>query len=236
MIINTAFPVENLWGSDGNPQGLVYFESNGLQLARKFVVPTQPDTAQQVAARAILTASAQNFKNLTDAQRAGWRTFAGISPVTIHGKTITLQDIACYVRSDWMSYCNETTHLTTAPTALPGFSALDIQAIGYTAGTSTMEIEVEHNGTNGVGYWLVKVTDSLASAQRNPRPSDYRLVKGVAAASIVGVTTSVQTIQIVSPTFTGYTDGDYVGVSVQPIGDDYSVGTVYAEKLAITVV
>lgn len=228
------FPVQQLSGKDGNTNGLVAMRSNGIDIFRRFVVPDNPQTTNQVLARTIFTVAAQNFKNLSDSQRATWTTYAQNNPITVLGREITLQDMAAYIQCDFYSYLRDTAHLTDAPTAVAGFTASGIASVGYDIATTTFGCTVTHNGTDGVGDWAVRITDSLASAQRNARPSDFRLADGVTSDSIVGVTTSPQTITINPPVFT-WADDDYMEIEIVPISDDCAIGTPYRSKQQITV-
>lgn len=228
------FPVQQLSGKDGNTNGLVAMRSNGIDIFRRFVVPDNPQTTNQVLARSIFTLAAQNFKNLSDSNRATWTTYAQNNPITVLGREITLQDMAAYIQCDFYSYLRDTSHLTSAPTAVAGFTGSAIGSVQYDAGTTVFSFQLTHNGTNGVGDWAVRITNSLASAQRNARPSDFRLADGVTSDSIIAVTTSPQTIQITGPVFT-WEDGDYMEIEVVPLSDDCAIGTPYRYKQQISV-
>lgn len=234
MKYTTQFPIEQLSGKDGFPGGLVYAKSAGLLVARRFVIPNNPDTANQQTVRTALTVVAQNFKNLSDAQRAGWTAWAQEIPETILGQEVTLGDMAVYARSDFPYYIVNTAHMTDAPTAMPGFAALTMSSLAYNSGTTTFSFDFTHNGVATVGRWRIRVTDSLASAQRMARPTDFRLAVGPAAASYPAVAASAQTFSTAAPVFS-WSNGDWVEVGIAPIGADWSVGNEVTFRDQITV-
>lgn len=139
-----------------------------------------------------------------------------------------------YQSVDYYSWLKDTAHLTVAPTSLPGFTGTTIGTVAYDIGTTTLSFQLTHNGVAAEGYWVTKVTSALASAQRHARPTDFRLVEGIAAASVIDVEASVQTM-----TFNGslkaWTDGAWLEIEVTPLGEDYSSGTPFLWRGQITV-
>lgn len=228
------FPVQQLSGSDGTGTGLVAMRSNGIDIFRRYVVPYNPATAEQTLARSLFASSSQAFKLLTDEQRATWRTYAQLSPVTVLGREITLQEMAAFLRSDFYAYLIDTAHLTDAPAGTAGFSASDISTVTYDSGTTTLSIEVTHNGAASGGSFITKITNTAASAQRNPRPGDFRLVEGVTTTSIVAAGSSPQTMTFSSPVFS-WADNDYMSVEVTPLSSDYAIGTPFRSRQQISV-
>lgn len=234
MQLRTTFPVSVLAGHDGFPGGIVYYKASGLQCARRWVKPDNPQTAQQIQIRTYFTQAAQAFKNLTDAQRQAWATFCANHKKSYLGTEFILQEMPAFVWINTLRLIDGQTITTTAPSAEAGFSASAIANVAYNSGTSTLSFDVTHNGSAGTGKWLIRITDTLASAQRNPRPSDWRLAAGVGTNSIVDVQASPQTISIANPVFT-WSDGDYMAIMVVPLSDDYVPGARYIHKGTITV-
>lgn len=234
MQYRTYFPVDQIAGHDGHTAGVVYYRNNGLDCCRKHVVPANPQTSEQVAIRSLLTQASQAFKDITDAERASWAVYAAAHPETYLDSEFTLQEMAAYVKINVIRLIDSAAISDTAPSVDAGFTATALGSISYATGTTTFEVQVTHNGTNGVGYWKVELTGTLASAQRNPRKSDWRLGKGIHADSIVGVTTSPQTIQINPPIFT-WANNDWMAVRVTALSDDYSPGAITTTKVQITV-
>lgn len=226
MKVLYKYPVDEISGWDGNINGTVSMRTNGIDIMRRHVIPNNPDTAEQIAAKLIFTLASQNFKTLSDEERATWTTFAGVDQITVMGKSVSLQDMPCYLRSDALSYMNDTAHLTTAPTALPGFSGTNIASVLYDVAGTSLSFDLTHNGVATEGYWLTRVTPKLASAQRHARKSDFRLIEGVAATSIIDVAASVQTMTFTDPLLTWATD-DWMEIIVVPVSEDYAVGTPF---------
>lgn len=234
MKVGYQFPVTGLHGRDGQPGGNVFMTLNGITCARRFVTPENPETSQQVAARNALTACSQNFKTLTDAQRATWGTWAQQIPVEILGKNVTLQDMAAYLKSDFWNYVVNSTHLTTAPTAPAGFAGTGVSNVAYASGTTTFSFDLAHNGTAASGEWVVRITPTMASAQRNAKPSDFRLVEGVVADSVTAVAATPQTLSFDNPVLS-WSNNDYMEIEVFGLSDDYAIGTSYKWRGQITV-
>lgn len=234
MKVGLQFPVQELSGRDGLPGGLVYYMLQTLQCARRFVTPTNPDTSFQDAARSILTLCAQNFKNLTDAQRATFATYAAANPVQILGRDFTLQDMAQYISCDWWKYLNDASHLTTAPAAPADFTCSSINTVAYNSGTNDLSFNAVHNGTATVGYWAVFSSPTLASAQRNARRNDFRLAHTTIASAVIDVAATPQTITMDDSRFS-WSNGDYMEILLIPISDDYGPGSPVQFKQTITV-
>jgi len=234
MKIVNAPEFQTFSGSDGRPGGFVFLKLMGMQCARLHVMPAQPQAADQVLIRGYLTSAAQAFGSLTDSERALWETYANLNVKSHLGYNYTLSAIMAYVQVNTYRQIDGQAISDTAPTALAGFSASAIGTLSYVTGTTIFSCIVTHNGANGVGFWAVSITPTLASAQRAARPSDYRLADAVAVGSIVPVTTSPQTIEITTPKYT-WSNNDYMAVKLVPLGDAYEPGTEYRHKGQITV-
>lgn len=227
-------PVDQLSGHDGYRNGLVAFRSNGIDVLRRHVVPNNPDTDEQRQARLLFTLASQAFSALTDAQRAAFATYAQLKHVDVMGRKITLQDMAAYVRTDWLYYLINTAHTTAAPTSLPGFTASAIENMAWDSTTLDLTFNITHNGVAAEGYWLIKVTPAMASAQRMGRPSDFRLVLGVDATSCPAVIAS-EALSTITDALMTWGDADWMEMEVTPVGIDYSTGTPYRERTQISV-
>lgn len=229
-----SFPVDQYSGRDGAQSGLVYMKLNGINVARKFVTPSNPKTAQQVLARGQLTGAAQAFKLLTPAQRAAWAAYAAIDRRMVLGKLTTLQDLPMYASIAIPASLQEMAWITAAPTALPGFQAASIGSVAYATATTTLSFNITHNGTAAVGYWLVYATPALASAQRMARPSDFRLVCGVDPESMPAVVATGQAFTTNAP-LASWLDDDWMEIQLVPIGADYGRGKPIRFRQQITV-
>ena len=197
-------------------------------------MPAQPQSSEHVLSRSYLTAAAQAFGSLSVAERAAWETYANLNIKSHMGLSYSLYAINAYIQVNCYRQINGQAISDVAPTSLAGFSASLIATLGYVVGTTTYSFDVTHNGTNGVGFWVVSQTPVLASAQRAARPSDYRLIDSVAAASIVAVVTSPQTISITTPKYVP-SDTDWQAVRVIPLNDEYAPGTETTFRGQVTV-
>ena len=228
-------PIDVLSGSDGYPAGWVYMMTNSIPVIRKHVIPANPDTSEQSAIRTILTTAAQGFKTLTDAERAAWVTFAAMQPRSTLGYQFTMQEMAAYVQVNSFRQIDAQAISNTAPSAMAAFSASAIGTVAYVVATTVFSFIVTHNCAAPAGeQWLIRITDTLQSAQYHARPSDFRLADGVAATSIVAVSASPQTIQITDPVF-DWANNDYMQIEVVPLSAAYAPGTTFGWRGQISV-
>jgi hypothetical protein len=104
-------------------------------------MPTQPRTAKQIAARALLTTYSAAWRGLTAANRAAWNSFAkSFTVVNSLGKTINLTGLQCYVKvSCVLALLGDTPPATPPP--LPSWLACCITGIDGTAGTQLLELD-----------------------------------------------------------------------------------------------
>lgn len=234
MQIRTTFPVKQIAGHDGYPGGMVYFTIMGLQCARRWVKPDNPQTDQQKAIRNYLTLAAQDFKNISDAQRAAWASWCANHTKTYLGEDFVLQEMAAFVWINTIRQIDGQAIERDAPTKDAGFTASGISNVAFVSSTNTLSFDVTHNGSAGVGSWLIRITPTLASAQRNPRKSDWRLAAGINTKSIVAVDDSPQSISVVGALYS-YENNDYMAIQLVPLSDDYVPGAEFTWKGQISV-
>lgn len=110
------------------------------QYLRQRSLPVQPRTPKQVAARALLSSLAAQWRGLTDAQRLAWKNFAmSFTVVNSLGQTINLTGTQCFVKVNCVN--NLLTRATVlVPPALPAFIALTVTALTAAAGTAAMTL------------------------------------------------------------------------------------------------
>lgn len=98
----------------GKLAGNVFSRNRYGSYTRAKTSPVQPGTARQLAQRAIFTTCAQGWRDLTDAQRAQWHTWAANHPVTdVFGDSQIVQGNSCY---SWVNANRLTLGLAVTPT------------------------------------------------------------------------------------------------------------------------
>jgi len=231
-----SFPIETLSGRSGIPGKLVFFNWRNIPCARTYVSPRNPESTGQEVIRGFMTQASQAFQSVTTAEKEAWEAYAALTPIKVGGRDIVLPAISVYVRVNMLRLINAAALTDTAPSALASFVATSFNTLAYVAGTTTLSFNVVHNlASISAEMWEIYITNTLPSGAYKPRKGDYRLAFGVDSKSIIDVTATPQTITDTAPKFTGYTDGDHVGVKLVPLSDDYDPGTVLEDVLTIAV-
>lgn len=82
----------------GSVGGVVFSRNRGGNYVRTRVKPSNPSTEYQVAVRNALSTASGDWKDLTDAQRAAWKSWADSNPIRNRlGESIRLQGNAAFV-------------------------------------------------------------------------------------------------------------------------------------------
>lgn len=231
-----VMPVDFISGAMSKQPGLVGFNWRGLQVFRGWVKPRNPQSADQVSIRNILTQCSQGFQGITLTQKANWDTYGTIRPSVFYGKDIPIPAISAYVKVNTFRLIDGVAIDDEAPTALVDFVASDISTVAYNSGTTVLSFDVSHNATVVTGkLWVIKITATLPSAVYGVRKGDYRLCKGVDTASIIPVTASPQSVSITAPLFGNWGNGDPMSIQLLPLSPDYDLGSAYSEINNITV-
>lgn len=232
MVMSPHF--DQFSGSDGKRGGFVFMKLCGFPVARRHVLPANPRSADQVLIRGYLTGSAQAFGAITDDQRAGWEVLANKMTRRHLGFDYTPPAIAMHNCVNAYRQIAGEAITADAPSELADFSATGLATLAYATATTTLSFDLTHTDTTPFGEWAVSITPAMPSAQRHPRRSDYRLVEGVAATSIITAEASPQTFAITSPQY-AWTDGQYVGVMLMPLSALWAPGTVFTHFGTIAV-
>jgi len=139
----------------------IYNVWRGIAYLKRFTSPSQPRTAPQLAARALLVSFVEAWKELSDLQRSNWDTWAAAhlrsdwtgQPVRITGQNAF---IACNVNSARMggtAISNPPT--AAAPDAPTGFALSvasgAIKAAWSTPSSPSIELEFRIQGPYSVG-------------------------------------------------------------------------------------
>ncbi len=131
---------------------------------RNRAVPVTSTTADALAAKARMTTQSQGWRDLTDAQRVSWRSFALQNPVTnALGFPNVLQGNAMFIRINTLLQQSSNAVLTAPPTGAPptGLLTLVVDAdIG--AGDVDVEFTATPLGANEVLVIRAYVTNSTA--------------------------------------------------------------------------
>lgn len=112
-ILNTAVVAD----IRGKIAGTVFGRNKGGAIARTKVSPVNPKTAAQSRQRAYLSDLSKAWGGLTDAQRAGWKSYGQVIGATnVFGNNLILSGIATYQRINLILLTAGAARVDTAPT------------------------------------------------------------------------------------------------------------------------
>jgi len=214
--------------SGGSLEGQVTYPVGGANYSRAWIEPANPESAHQVAIRALLTAAAQGFADLTEAQADAWRAAAsGVFRTNPAGQVYELSGANLYALIN-LYRTMDGEALTATPPALTAPGAITAVTDVKASGTS-VSIVCTHSLATATDFILARITSALTGAARNARPSDYRVCTVAYADSIVAAAASPQTIALTNTTL-GTAEDDYVGVELLPLGPTYWPGVARRER------
>ncbi len=213
--------------------GQVFYTLEGRGISRRLVVPTNPNTTDQAAVRAILSSLSKQYGSLTRAEADAWDTVGrSITQKDVYGRSYTLSGGQAYQRINMHRLLAGQAAITTAPTLL--------ETVGAPAGPLSAEmdgvqlrISIPHFETAGSGFWRVRLSRPLGGGMRKAAESDLRSATVALADSYVPIAASVQ--EIVFNTRYPYSVGETLGVEILGLSPEYIPGRkLFAEHLQIT--
>lgn len=181
-----SIPVLSLSGRIGNSQ-MVFYASKGRAFVRAFTPAAQPNTADQAAVRAFLTAAARQWSLLTNAQRVAWTDYAAAYFADeVNGTLATPTGAQIYNKVAFYRQAQGLALPSAAPAAAPppplaGFANQPIDD------TDQYVFAVDHSITTVTGFKLVARITPGTNPGRTPVSRDLRYIKGVAVGSFVNL-------------------------------------------------
>lgn len=153
---------------------------------RNRTIPVNPRTPSQTLVRDALTSFSQNWKNLSASAQSAWAQIADLVPIqNRQGQTITLSGQAFYVRFNLQRRSVGQARLDVAPPAVevpPSFTSATLVLDGTGAILTVSPIVVDGSGTN---FMVIYATAVLTTGRNFVKPSDYRVLSGPPANSVV---------------------------------------------------
>lgn len=178
-------PGPTVAAASGSIGGTVFSRNRYGAYTRGRVIPVSPNSAAQAEAKNFLAQASQNWRDLTDAQRLAWGTWAADNPVTDSlGQSQILQGNSAYcMLATRLLQLGEA--LPTAPPATAAPAALLTLAATFDigAGTSVLTFTATPLGANEHLWVYAAVSNSAARTYvKNIR----KLVSITAAAQATG--------------------------------------------------
>lgn len=167
----------------GKLAGNVFARNRGGSYVRAKASPTNPQTDRQLAIRSTFTTLSQDWRTLTDAQRAQWRTWAGNHPFSdVFGDQRTLAGHAAYLQLNARRATFGLAALDDPPADDSGELGPDVDTVtsDATTGEITVTLKAADDGTH---YWQVWCTPGLSVGVNFPG-SRFRLVYADAPGAV----------------------------------------------------
>lgn len=167
-----------LTGASGSVGGTTYAKNrNGLFLRAK-TAPTQPRTTAQGNVRAAFTGSAQAWRGLTDAQRAGWHTLgAQVKTTDALGQSSTLTGAQVHLALNGVLATVGTSPISDAPSQPEALAALPpITLEAARQGTAAGAFSLLVHSTAYGGKVQVYVTPAVSAGRSYFGKSGFRLL------------------------------------------------------------
>lgn len=191
MLIRPAAPAAQISGKQDN--SIVFFTWRGIQAARSYAVPLNPQTGQQVVVRNVLSTLSKAWKTLTEAERNSFYETAQNTVLTDRlGRPFLPTAINMFIKSNtnrlYMGLPINTTGSAEVPAPLTAATATASQA------SSTVVITFDYPVPEDK---VIKVQmETLPAETWTPNKDRSRFIHGVNASSyeIMGAPSGVQTI------------------------------------------
>jgi hypothetical protein len=191
------FKSQVLTQASGSIGGITYSHNRGGMYTRARAIPTNPNSPQQQAVKAILANLAVVWTNtLNVAQRAAWDLYAANVPIIdVLGSPIFLTGLNMFVRSNVPRVQAGMVQVTVAP---PNFNVGSFTNPSATASAATQQISLVFTNTD---TWAVAVGGAMLLAASRPQQAAINYFKGPYrfAGKVLGAVippTSPQTIPV----------------------------------------
>lgn len=186
MKIKTSFPVETMRGTPKG-SGLTFFVLKAQQLARAFVTPFNPQSAEQIAIRSFINSASNAWENLSQANQNAWAAYATSISYPNSGQSLFVQ---CTVRRQ----IGTLAIVDTAPAVTPpvGPSNCSVEDDG-----TNLYIRLTHGQGSPANYRAyIRLTNKMLTPARHPNRQQLRYAAGLTSASTPTLVASGNTMAI----------------------------------------
>lgn len=202
----------------------VFYGFSGRQFSREYTIPSNPQTAYQVAARGRLAEASAAWSALTDSQREAWNSAAsGVMRRDMTGQQYELSGRQLYMQVQSYRLIARRTLSPTVPSKVVApFSATGVTVTGNEATITGINVEWQ-SPSAPPDFLFIRLTLPLASDARNARQTDYRIVTTLPSGSVFDTPDLIADFA-----FPGmrqaYSVGQYIGVEMLPLNSGYYPG------------
>jgi hypothetical protein len=149
---------------------LVYSIWRGLNYARAFVVPTNPQSGRQLTVRGFLTTAVRAWADLTQDQRDNWNDESkDVKTTDVFGDNVIISGINYYTALSTIAQDLGETPVSDPPTAKP---PKNVDTVAIATGALSGEVLVTWDGASEGDFVDVWITGALGPG-RTAQKSDY---------------------------------------------------------------
>lgn len=229
-LVQLKSPYQTWRGKSGDT---VAYPVNNRMFAREFVIPSNPDDANQQSVRSNLATVAVAFQSLTPAEKAAWANLGSqMTRTDANGDSYTLSAVQAYVSVNSLRLLDGQASTDTAPsftTALaPTITSITTDSIDVFVNLASTVV--------GILYYA-QVSPPLPGETRNAYLRDLTSISAAPnqANSIVaaGSTTMTMTIPVTDLPFS-LASSDRIGLKITAISTGYVKGqSVFDQSIVI---
>jgi len=225
MKIKLNSPVAEISGAIGGSSGIVSGKWRGVMVARSNAFPNNPATQNQKVIRGYQGSNAALFKTISAEQKQGWEEFAEKNTTKIMGQNVCRPAISEFCRVNNLRAIAGQGNQLDAPGALCPFEMSCFGGAGQLGPDNYLIMVFRMSAFPAAGsHIMVKVTAPLPSGNVVPQPNEFRLIETVQnATSIPEVDWGTFDLEW-NDTWTKFKTGDYVGISVTAISEEWAPG------------
>ncbi len=166
-------------GASGSVGSTTYAKNRNGMYLRKKAIPTQPRTTAQTNVRAIFTGSAQAWRGLTDAQRAGWHALgAQVTTTDGLGQSSKLTGSQMHLALNSVLATAGASPISDAPSQPEAVAALPTITVETTrAGTASGAFSLFVRSAAYLGKVQVYATPAVSTGRNYFGESSFRLLE-----------------------------------------------------------
>jgi len=169
----------------GKLGGHVFSKNRGGAYMRTKVTPSNPQSADQVAQRALLAQASQAWKALTEAQRLAWNSSVSAYATTnVFGDIVNPTGATLHTRLNINASLAGGSAITAPPTPV-GVQTPEGLSVTATAGTPTMELDWTSGAVPAGHAMIIEATNQMSPGIYNAN-NKFRIIGTLPASTTTG--------------------------------------------------
>lgn len=230
------FKSEIVTQASGSVGGVTYAHTAGMLYRRARSIPVNPNTTDQQAVRAIMTALSLRFsQTLTDAQRTAWANYADLTEITnVFGDPLKLSAQQMYIRCNAVRQRAGIAIVDAGPTQ-PGLIALSTPVL--TASIASGNLSIAYTNTDDwageTGGGLNIQTSRFLSPARNFFRGPYRYLDTVEGSGTPPTSPETSANNAFGQAMSGATEGQKIAMRYIAFEADGRISAVQTEIVTV---